>query len=226
MAGNAGNYLMRAVQIVIGIPAMIEQGSRPVGVVVAAATVVAVMPAVLVIFQVTGHASLVHFVLKRILRVAVIAGQLCVFSLKYKLGIPSMIEAGVMPVGGVMAGFALLSASTAVRIVLGMTTKACGRCVLIGRILVAVKARGFLVFAEQRVVGRIVVKCRVIPFSRLVTVSAIRPESFFMYVVITVTIVAGARRVPMQCIGSMAISARRFQVRSNQLEIRERVIKR
>jgi hypothetical protein len=215
MAVDAGNRLMRAVQIVFGIPAMVEQPFRPVGVVVAAATVVAVMPTVLVIFQMTGHAGLVHFILKRIFRVAITAGQLCVFSLKHELGVPSMIESGVVPVGGVMAGFALLSASTVVRIVLGMTTKTCGRRILIGRILVAIETRSFLMLAKQRVVGCIVIKCRVCPFSRQVTVSAIRPERFFMSVVIAVTIIAGARRVAMQSIGSMAIGASRLQVCSH-----------
>ena len=226
MAVCASDRLMRAVKIVVRIPIMIEQGFRPVRVVVAAATVVAVMAAMLVILQMTPHTSLVHFILKWIVRVTIAASQLCVSALKDKLGIPSMVKAGVMPVGGVMAGVTFLSTSTVVCIVIAMTTEACGRRILISRVFVTVKTCGFLVLTEQWVVGHVVVKRRVVPFRRLVTISAVRAKRFFVYIVIVVAIVAGARRVSMQGIGRMAVRACRLQVCTKQLKVRELMIKR
>jgi hypothetical protein len=194
---------------------MIEQGFRPVRVVMAGTADVAVMPAMFVIFHVTEHAGHVHFILPRIFRVAVNADQFRVRALEYKIGIASMIEAGVVPVCGVVTGLALLTAATVMRVILGVTSVACGRRILIGFVLVAVETSGFLMLSDERIVGRVVIEGCVFPLSGLVTVAALRAECFFVHIVVAVTIIAGARRIPMQNIRDMTIPARRILVRAD-----------
>jgi hypothetical protein len=82
MAIRACDRLVRAVQIVVRVPIMIEQGFRPVRVVMAGVAGIAVMPAMFIIFYVTKHAGLVHFILPRIFRVAVNADQFRVLALE------------------------------------------------------------------------------------------------------------------------------------------------
>ena len=91
---------------------------------IAGTAIVAIM---FVVFDVAGYAGHIHFILKRIIRMAVGAGQLRVFAIEQELGIPSMIETGVAPVAGVVAGIALVAASTVVRIIFCMTADACRR---------------------------------------------------------------------------------------------------
>jgi hypothetical protein len=88
---------------------------------IAGTAIVAVM---FVVFDVAGYAGHIHFILKRIVRVAVDTGQLRVLAIEQELGIPSMIETGVAPVAGVVAGFALVAASAIVRIIFCVTADA------------------------------------------------------------------------------------------------------
>ena len=70
------------------------------------------------------------------------------FTVEQKFSIARMIKAGVIPVARVVTILTLVATSTVMRIILSVTSEAGGRRVLIGRILVAIQAGGFLMLPE------------------------------------------------------------------------------
>jgi hypothetical protein len=112
---------------------------------IAGTAIVAVM---FVVFDVAGYAGHIHFILKRIIRMAVDTGQLRVLALEQELGISRLIKAGVVPIARVVTSLTLVATSTVMRIILSVTSEAGGRRILIGRILVATQAGGFLMLPE------------------------------------------------------------------------------
>ena len=165
MAIVASDLPMATHQFVVRVYVMVKQWRVPIIIAVAGNALTAVMSVVLVVFQVAGYAHLFHFVLERVFRMAVVAGQCGVLALKWKFGVARMIETRVVPVAGVVAIFALLAAAAIVCIIFGVTVKARRGCIQERMVFVAVQTGGLLVFAEQWVVGCIVVEFGVRPFS-------------------------------------------------------------
>lgn len=61
-------------------------------------------------------------------------------TLERKVGIARMIEVGVGPRTGLVAGLTLFATATVVMVVLGVTTETRCWCILVRRIVVAVRA--------------------------------------------------------------------------------------
>ena len=107
----AGDGLVRAVQREVGSEIVIESCCVPGFTRVAGTTVVAATPFVVIVFEMTTDTSHIHDIGKRILAVAVGAGQSCVFELQWKIRVVVMVETGVVPGTGVVAVLALLTAT-------------------------------------------------------------------------------------------------------------------
>ena len=176
----ARKSLMPAEEFVIGLHVVIKGRFCPLGADMAGVTLLTAMLVMRIIFEMTGHAGHIHLVFKRILRVAVAASRLSVLAFQRKFRVAHMVEAGVMPVGGVMAILTLFPAATLMGIILGVTTETSGRGVEERPVLVAVSARRFLVLADQRKVRRIVIEFRIGPFGGLVAGSAVVTHRLFM----------------------------------------------
>ena len=226
MAFDAFDGLVCAEQPVVRVPVMIEHGFRPVIVVVAGIAVVTIVLVVFVVFEMAGDACLVLFILERIFGVAVIASCLGVLALERKFGVPGVIEAGVVPVSGIVALLAFLAASTLVRVVLGVTAIAGRRRVLVGRVFMAIETRSLFVLAEQGIVGRLMIEACFFPLGGLVTLATVRAERLLVGIVLAVTVVAKLGRLPIQGVRLMTVLAFGVGVRIDQFEVREIVVER
>lgn len=84
----------------------------------------AVMPVVVVVFEVAGDTGRVELVGKRILAVATVTALLGMFAINHKVGITIVIEAGIGPARRRMTIPALLSAAAIMCVVSCMTVVA------------------------------------------------------------------------------------------------------
>lgn len=150
----------------------------------------------------------------------------CVLAFEREVRIASVIKARVVPVGRVVAGFAVLTAAAVVRVVVGVTSITGRRRVLVGGVGVAVKTRGFDMLADQRVVGRIVIERRVNPLSSLVTILASVSECRAMDIVVLMAVIACIGRFPVRKVAAVAVPAGDRRMRPEQLEIRKLVVER
>lgn len=134
------------------------------------------------------------------------------FALQRKFRIASMIETGVVPVGWIVAVFALLAATTVMCVIRFMTAKTTGRRVRERSVLVTIQACGFLVLAKQREFRGVVVKLGVGPLGRLMTRCAVVVHRILMRFVVAVTIDAVRRRLAMFLILGMTVAALGFEM--------------
>lgn len=169
----ARDVLMTAEQPVIGMDVVIEERFGPLGAGMAGLTLSAPMPVVGVVFTVAGRARRTHFILEWMLRVTVLAGRFHMSAFEGKVRIARVIKTGVMPAARVVAIFTFLAAATTVGVIRFVTCVAIRRGVQESPVGVTIQACCFPVLADERVLSRIVVKCRVRPFGRLMAAGAI-----------------------------------------------------
>ena len=70
------------------------------------------------------------------------------FTVEQEFSISRVIKAGIVPITRVVTILTLFATSTVMRIILSVTSEAGRRRILIGRILVAIQAGGFLMLTE------------------------------------------------------------------------------
>lgn len=149
MTGLAFDQFMSTLQRVLGVYIMVEVNRGPGIAGVACLTGRSEMAFVVVVFEMAGDARDVHFVVERVLVVAVTAGQLRVPSFEGEARVARVIELGIGPAGRCVAVSAFLSAAAIVRIVFGMAVETCRRRCLEGLVFMATGAFGFRMFADQ-----------------------------------------------------------------------------
>ena len=108
----AGDGLVGSVQGEVGCEIVIESCRVPRFTAVARTTVVAAMPFVIIVFEVTTDTSHIHDISKWVFAVAVGAGQGCVLEFQCKIRVVVVVETGVVPGAGIVAVFTLLAAAT------------------------------------------------------------------------------------------------------------------
>ena len=86
------NILMSAAKRVFSVSIMIKNRFRPGLAGMARAAICAAVAGVMIIIQVTGAAFGIHLVFEGVFRMAVVACQLGMFSDKYEVCIPAVIE--------------------------------------------------------------------------------------------------------------------------------------
>lgn len=101
-----------------------------------------------------------------------IASLLRVFSVTREVRIAGMIEARVLPPCRLVAIAALVAAEPVMRIVFRVTAKARRRGVRKCSVSVAIETGRFLMFADKREIGRIVIKLDIQPAGRRMAVAA------------------------------------------------------
>ena len=139
----AGDGLVGSVQRKVCSEIVIESCRVPRFTAVARTTVVAAMPFVIIVFEVTTDTSHIHDIVERVFAVTVGAGQGRVLKLERKVRVAAVIEAGVVPGTGVVAILTLFTAASLVRIILGVTAVTSGRRILMCLISVTVSAGRF-----------------------------------------------------------------------------------
>lgn len=166
MTRGAFGFAVRADQRVARILAVVEAHFRPTAAGVAGFAALAEMPVVIVILAMAGDAGHVELVGERVLAVAALATLLGVLAVEHEIRIAIVIEARIVPAPRAVAVAAFIAAAAIVRIVFCMTVVAFRRRVPERVIGVAVEACRFLVLADQRVPGCIVVELDVQPLRR------------------------------------------------------------
>ena len=116
-----------------------------------------------------------------------------------------MIETGVCPILGVVAGLALFPVTTFVVVVRCVAAEAGSGWTRECSILVTVQANGLAVFAEQRVLGSTVIELGFKPLGRLMARAALGTHDFLVGLIFKMTVDTLGRRFPMLQIWRMAI---------------------
>ena len=177
-----------------------------------------------VVFKVARYAGLVHFVLERVLGVAVTASQFCVAAEQIKIRVAGMVKARIVPVARVMTVSALVAAAAVVRIIFSVAIETLRRRIRESAVFMAVETSGFEVFSEQWVVGRRMIEFGLQPFCWLMAIDAVRAHSVLVGFVFFVAVNARRGRLPVLQIGLVAIFAVSIFVRSQQFEIGKAMI--
>ena len=141
------------------------------------------MTVVIIVLEVARDARDIHLVVERILAVAVAAGQLRMPSIPGETRVARVIELRIFPAGRRVAVAAILSAAPVMGVVLGVAVETGGRRCLECLILVATRALGFCVLADQREAGRVVIELDVGPGDRRMAVGALRTHRDAMNIV-------------------------------------------
>ena len=131
-----------------------------------------------------------------------------------------------MPIAGVMAATALITAAPVMRVIFGMAVDTGGGRLGEGSILMTIQTSRFGVFAEQGIFCCSVVKLGLQPLCRFVTSNTVKAHRFLMRLVFTMTVDALGRCFSTLQIRFMTVGAVGLRVRPSQLEIGEAMIKR
>ena len=145
------------------------------------------MAVVVVVFEVARDTRHIHFIVERVLAVAVAAAQLRMLAVERKVRVTRMIELRVVPAGRRVAVAAFLSAAPVVRVVFGMAVEARGRRADKRLVFMATGTLGFRVLADQREAGGFVIEFDVGPGNGGMAVGAL-----------------GAHRVAVNVVGLVA----------------------
>lgn len=206
MAVDARRRLVRATQGKIRVDVMIEMAFGPRFARMAGRAISPVVAIVMVILKMTADAFHVHRIdiIKWVFTMAITAGQHRVLALERKVGVAGMVETRISPRAGVVTGLALLSAATVVTVIPGVAAEAGHWCIPVRWVVVAVRTFRFTMFADQGKIGRIVIKPRVTPVTRIVTIHASSSQVAFMSVIFEVAIDAIAGRGAALPVGHVA----------------------
>jgi len=214
VAITASNGLVRSVQCEIRQSVVIKKCLCPRPARMAGLALSAIVALVLIVLEVASATFRLHVVdiVERVLAVTVATAQLRVSTLEWKIGVAGVVEARVRPRAGVVTVVALIAAATFVRVVFGMTADTGRRRILMRRVFVAVRALRLTMCADQREVCCVVVKFRVGPVSRIVTVGAFGTEIAFVNIIIGVAAGAITGRIAMFVGGVVAVRAYNIDV--------------
>ena len=158
-------------------------------------------------------------------RMARIAFDGRVLAAQRKLGRFIVIEADRRPLRRGMAGFAFLSVTARMLVLLGMTTRAGHPNVLVALSGMASAASDRLVSANEDETGLVMIEGFGLPPCFLVVaILAERAQAPFVRLGLFVTIDAAARRLAERFIGLVAARARSGFVGAIELKVRQRVI--
>lgn len=182
-------------------------------------TVSAIVTVVLIVLEMTADARRFHHVIERVVRVAIITGQLAMFSLKRKIGVACMVETGIRPRGWVVAGFALIATFSIVLVIVLMAAEAGIRCFRKCLQFVAVYARSLGMLADQFIFCGIVVEGNVVPAGLVVTIGTYFPWILHMWLVFDVAGCAGVIRVPVFFVWNVAIDTLEVSVIAEQFQV-------
>ena len=136
-----------------------------------------------------------------------------------------MVEARVMPVTRVVTIAALIAAAAIVRIILFVAIKTGRGWRREGPVLMAVETGGFNMFAEQRVVRRIVIKLGLQPLGWLVAGRAVIAHCAVVRLIVLVAVGTSRWRIAILYVRFVTVGTLRFLVRAEQFEICKTVIK-
>lgn len=174
VTGDALFFCVHTVQRVAGGDTVIEVHFGPAAAGVTGIAVLAAMPVMMVVFEVTADAGRVEFIGERVFGVATFTALFGVFAIDHEVGVTIVIETRVFPALGVMAVAALIATAAVVRIIFRVTVVTGGRCVLKRIVCMTAQAAWLLVLADQRVIGRTVIEFHVEPLDRGMAVAALR----------------------------------------------------
>ena len=224
VAGRALDFRVSAKQSVPGVDVMVEMDLRPTGTRVAGLARFAEVTLVVVVFTVTADAFHRELVRERVLAMAGVALLLGMLAIEQEAGIAIVVEARVIPAHGAVAIAAVVATATVVGVVLGVAAKARRRGIGERVVRMAVEAGRFLVFADQRIAGGVVVESHLLPVVGSVTITALRTECPGVRVVVLVAGKAVARRFPAPLVGLVTVVAIVVGVFAEQREVGEFVI--
>ncbi len=183
VTGLAFEQFVGTVQRVLRVDIMVELHGGPRCGGVAGVAGDPEMTLVVVVLEMAGDTGDIVFVVEWIFAVAVTAAQFGVPAVQRETCVARMVELRVVPTRRRVAVATFVSAAAIVRIVFGMAVEALRRRRLERLILVATRAFGFRVLADQRKAGRVVIELDVGPRDGGMAVRAFRPHRVAMYVV-------------------------------------------
>lgn len=186
---------VRSFELVLGIPVVIECDRRPVLGNMAVIALLTEMALMIVFLEVTRNAGDFQRVRERILAMTIITSKTHMAAVQRKLGVTVMIETRVVPIRRIVAIFAVFSASSVVGIILLVASEAGRRRQSESVVRMAIQTSDFLVLAEQRVIGRVVVEFDLLPISRRMAVSTCLTKVALVHIIVTVAINAQTGRL-------------------------------
>ena len=146
------------------------------------------------------------------------------FSVKRKVGIKSVIEAGIRPRFRVMAGIALLTTASFVHIVFSVAAVAgCWR-VLVCLVGMAGQAFNLAVISNKREISCVVIEGRVGPVPGIVAVGTLAAQVAIVCIVFQMTVYTYTRRIPALDVRQVTAGAFRLSVMTQQFEVSEEMI--
>lgn len=119
-----GNFPVTAEELVVRMYVVVEERLFPRCTGMASVALLAAVHVMRVVFQVTGSAGFVHFVVERIFRMAVATGCVRMCAFQREVRVTLVIETRIMPVARVVAGVAFIAATSVVCVVCFMAAEA------------------------------------------------------------------------------------------------------
>ena len=116
---------------------------------------------------------------------------------QFKIGIALMIEAGVRPVFGIVAGLTLFPVATFVVVIGGVATKAASWRTWKCSVLVTIQTNSLAMLTQQRILGFVVIKLGFKPLSWLVAGATLGTHDFLVGLIFKVTIDTLGGRFPV-----------------------------
>jgi len=224
VAGIAFGLQMRADQCVFCVLFVIEVNLCPAAARVAGFAGFAEVAFVIVVLEVAGNTCHIEFIGERILAVAAVTFLFGMLAVQHEIRVAVVIETGVVPAFRAVTGATFVAATAVMSIVLGMAVVAFRRRILERVVLMAVQARRFLVLADQRKIGGVVIEFHVEPLHRGVAVSAGRAQRVGVRVVFFMARITIVGRITMLFIVGVARGTFVFGVLAEQRKVREVVI--
>jgi hypothetical protein len=220
----ATRFPMRPTKRELGRSVMIEDRHFPVVFTVTALTLGAIAPAMLVVRAMAGNAIHREFLFRRPGFVARVARCRAVSTAQDEFRIARVIEANLLPAFVRMAARAVRPEAAEMQIVQTVTALAIHRDLLVPPARVAQIAAHITVSSGQRETGLRMIETRLGPGLFRMAVAALDSERARMRVILLVTIVASALRLPESGLHRVARLACRTRVPAEQREIRDSMI--
>lgn len=210
---------MRAVQVVIRVPVMVEGDRSPVVADVTGIAAGSEMAVVIVVVAVTGHAGGLELVGERVVAVAIAAAQLPVVAVQDEVGVARVAETGVVPSCRAVTILAFSPALAVMRVVFGMTREARRRCALERVVLVTIEAGRIGMIANQLKSRGVVIEADIRPSRRRMAIAALGPDGVVVDVVFLVAADAGLRCFAVLVARFVTAFARRLIVFADEGEV-------
>lgn len=220
----ACDEFVRTVEPVLRVGVMVEVNCRPCFRSMAGIAGAPEMTFMIVVLEMAGDAGNVHFVVERILAVAVAAGKFRVPTLQCELRVTGMIELGVLPPCRRVTFAALLPAAAVVSVVLGVAVEAVLRWRRERLVCVAARTISFPVLTDQREAGRVMIEVNVGPGDGGMAVRTLGTHGVAVNVVCLVAGKTLGRRIAVLAASLVAFRAICFGMLAEQREVGEVVV--